>query len=105
MNTVMMPPMAELTKLVHKYGEHGIVKLIPTASQFQDNITILKLVRDSVEQGYRLVSFCMGEKGIISRILSPLAGSLFTYSTIGKPVAPGQLSTSQVLSIYNAIRY
>jgi 3-dehydroquinate dehydratase-1 len=44
----------------------------------------------------------MGELGILSRVLCNVIGdSPFTYATIEKAVAPGQLTINQMRSIYS----
>lgn len=47
----------------------------------------------------KLVAFCMGEIGKITRLSAPILGAPFTYASIkGKEVAPGQMSYSEVES-------
>ncbi|MGN6708088.1 MAG: type I 3-dehydroquinate dehydratase [Candidatus Nitrosocosmicus sp.] len=44
----------------------------------------------------------MGELGILSRVLCNIVGdSPFTYASIEKAVAPGQLTIKQVRMIYS----
>ncbi|MEM3624375.1 MAG: type I 3-dehydroquinate dehydratase, partial [Nitrososphaerales archaeon] len=47
-----------------------IVKIVTMAKDFSDNITILNLYKYSKPN--KLIAFCMGEKGQISRILCPI---------------------------------
>jgi 3-dehydroquinate dehydratase type I len=81
-----------------------IVKVVTTAEKYQDNLTTLQLIAD-VSQTSKAVSFCMGELGILSRVLSPLFGSLFTYAAVkkGLEAAPGQLTIAEMREVYNLL--
>ena len=47
-----------------------------------------------------LVAFAMGEAGAISRILCTVIGDApFTYASLGKAIAPGQMTIEQMKSI------
>lgn len=77
------------------------IKIVTTAKSIDDSINILGLYR-LIDSGINLVAFSMGELGIISRVLCSIVGnSPFTYATIEKPVAPGQLTINQMKSIYS----
>jgi 3-dehydroquinate dehydratase I len=81
-----------------------ICKIITTAQSFEDNFTLLKLIKKFPET--KIVAFAMGESGRISRILSPLAGGYFTYACIspGKESAAGQVSVKELIEIYEYIK-
>lgn len=81
-----------------------ICKVVTTAQRFDDNLTVLKLIRNFPEA--RIVAFAMEEAGRISRILSPLAGGYFTYACIeaGKESAAGQVPIREIMAIYEVIR-
>jgi 3-dehydroquinate dehydratase I len=77
------------------------VKIVTTAKSIDDSINILGLYK-LIDSGINLIAFSMGELGIISRVLCSIVGnSPFTYATIEKPVAPGQLTMNQMKSIYS----
>lgn len=101
------PKLKELKKIHAKAIRTGtdIVKVVTTAQSYQDNLTTLQLAAD-VSQTGKVVSFCMGKKGIPSRVLSPLFGSIFTYAAVGKGLeaAPGQLTIAEMREIYNLLR-
>jgi 3-dehydroquinate dehydratase-1 len=44
-------------------------------------------------------SFAMGEQGKESRFLSLKEGANLTYASIGKPLAPGQLSVEEIVTL------
>lgn len=45
-----------------------------------------------LSKDHTMIGICMGETGIISRVYGDLYASSFTYTTIGTPKAPGQLT-------------
>jgi len=71
-------------------GHGSVAKVITTAMGVEDNLTTLALCED--EPG-KVVSFCMGELGTISRVVSMRLGAPLVYASLpDEPVAPGQLS-------------
>lgn len=87
----------EKIRLARKFGM--IVKIVTMATDFEDNARLLSLYKDQ-ERG-SLIAFCMGEKGLISRILAPTLGSPFTFAYSGRnAVAPGQLRLQELRDLY-----
>jgi 3-dehydroquinate dehydratase type I len=78
-----------------------IFKLIFTATQFEDNLIPLKICRQFNSQGYKIISFCMGELGIFSRIICLNAGSFFTYAALEDTTAPGQLNINMMRQLFS----
>lgn len=76
-----------------------VVKLVTMANSPADNVRVLKLVANSKVP---TTAFCMGELGVVSRILTGRYGAPFTYSTYSKErtLAPGQLSFDEMRDIY-----
>jgi 3-dehydroquinate dehydratase type I len=71
-------------------GHGSIAKVITTARGVEDNLTTLTLCRD---RPGKVVSFCMGELGTVSRVVSMSLGAPLVYASLpNEPVAPGQLS-------------
>ena len=99
------PRLTTLKKIVEKQLAAGadICKVVTTARNFQDNLTVLKLVADYPQA--RIASFAMGPLGPVSRILSPLSGGDFTYASLerGKEAAPGQMTVAELRDIYQAM--
>jgi 3-dehydroquinate dehydratase type I len=81
-----------------------ICKIVTFANSFEDNLTVLKLISEL--PGKRIIAFAMGEKGLLSRILCPLAGSEFTYASIekGAESAAGQITVQELHEIYRTVR-
>ncbi len=72
-----------------------IIKIATMANNPIDNIKCLRLCRDSE---IPTTAFCMGEMGLISRVLCGRSGAPMTYATFSeeRKMAPGQLSFTQM---------
>lgn len=94
-----------LAAIVHKQRRAGadICKLVTTAGSVSDNVTLLRLTRRL--SWMPLVAFAMGEQGVISRVLAPLAGARFTYASLGRghEAAPGQLTVGDLRTVYDTM--
>ena len=99
------PSFDNLKGIVRKQAEAGadICKVVTTAVSFEDNISLLRLIREFPDT--RLVTFAMGSLGGISRVLCPLVGGDFTYASMekGKESAPGQITVKELVKIYGII--
>jgi len=79
----------------------NFIKIVTTANSIDDSITVLELYK-TIDTSLNLIAFSMGELGIITRVLCNIIGdSPFTYSSIEKAVAPGQLTIKQMKSLYS----
>jgi 3-dehydroquinate dehydratase / shikimate dehydrogenase len=79
------------------------LKIVPTARSLSDNLTLMKfLERVEDESNSSVVGICMGEPGIISRVLGLRAGSAFTFAAAsqGEETAPGQIAARTLLETY-----
>ena len=78
-----------------------IYKIVTTATTLSDNVTMMKFLQAQSDK-HALVGLCMGEQGIISRVLGVRAGSMFTFGAVSadQKTAPGQVSAQQLRSIY-----
>jgi 3-dehydroquinate dehydratase / shikimate dehydrogenase len=78
-------------------------KIVTTATTLSDNVVMMKFLQTQSDR-HALVGLCMGEQGVISRVLSVRAGSAFTFGAIdanaGLKTAPGQISARDLRSIY-----
>ena len=76
-------------------------KIVSTATTLSDNVTMIKfLARESDK--HSLIGMCMGEQGIISRVLGVRAGSIFTFASagVGEETAPGQVTAQELRNVY-----
>ena len=76
-------------------------KVVSTATTLSDNVTMMKFLQTQSDK-HALIGLCMGEQGIISRVLSVRAGSVFTFGAVSADLktAPGQISAGELRSIY-----
>jgi 3-dehydroquinate dehydratase/shikimate dehydrogenase len=76
-------------------------KIVSTARTLADNVTMIKFLAREGDR-HSLVGMCMGEQGIISRVLGVRAGSVFTFASAsaGQETAPGQVTAQELRSVY-----
>lgn len=86
-----------------KLFEKLIYKIIFTASKFEDNLTPLKLCKEISSAKKKIISFCMGELGILSRIICIFTGSFLTYAYLEEKTAPGQIEINKMKELYSYI--
>lgn len=76
-------------------------KVVSTATTLSDNVTMIKFLAREGDR-HSLISMCMGEQGIISRVLGVRAGSVFTFAaaSAGEETAPGQVTAQELRNVY-----
>jgi 3-dehydroquinate dehydratase/shikimate dehydrogenase len=76
-------------------------KIVSTANSLHDNVVMMKFLEKHSHE-HSLVGLCMGEQGIISRLLCVRAGSQFTFASLtpGEETAPGQLTARMLRETY-----
>jgi len=76
-------------------------KLVSTATTLYDNVVMMKFLEKNGDK-QSLVGVCMGEQGIISRVLGVRAGSVFTFAAVNQDekTAPGQVTAQDLRSTY-----
>ena len=77
------------------------IKIVSHAKSLSDNVKMLHLLEQRTDVA-STVGVCMGEQGIISRILNLRSGSAFTFAStqLGEETAPGQLATRVLRDVY-----
>ena len=97
------PGLQQLKALCREALEYAdIAKVVTMARSFKDNATILSLYKTYSEG--RLIAFCMGDLGIISRVLCTWLGAPFTYASLDETTALGQVSIEELRRFYDAIQ-
>jgi len=81
----------------------GVGKVVTTAKSFEDNLRVMEVLKQAPKS--RLIAFCMGELGLISRVLAPLLGSPIVYTCLKEATAPGQIELSEALRLYRVLGY
>lgn len=76
-------------------------KLVTTATSLHDNVLMMKFL-ERASHDHSIVGLCMGEQGIISRVLGLRAGSAFTFAaaTVGEETGPGQITAKTLRDVY-----
>jgi len=76
-------------------------KIVSTATNLYDNVVMMKFLEENSAK-HEMVGLCMGEQGIISRVLGVRAGSVFTFgaATRGEETAPGQATAMELRDTY-----
>jgi 3-dehydroquinate dehydratase/shikimate dehydrogenase len=79
------------------------MKIVPTAKALSDNLTLMRFLEKAADRGNApVVGICMGEAGVISRVLGLRAGSAFTFAaaSVGEETAPGQIAARTLIETY-----
>jgi len=79
--------------------EKSIVKLIFYAKKLEDNSIPMRLCKFFSSQNQKIISFCMGDLGVMSRIYCVKAGSHFTFGSYKEKTAPGQIQIKYLRDI------
>jgi 3-dehydroquinate dehydratase/shikimate dehydrogenase len=77
------------------------VKIVPTAKSLTDNVTLIRFLERMTDHS-NIIGICMGDAGIISRVLGLRAGSAFTFAaaTPGEETGPGQIAARTLFDTY-----
>ncbi len=78
-----------------------LAKIVPTAQSLTDNLSLFGSI-EHVDCKLPVVAMCMGEQGLVSRVLGPRSGSAFTFASTarGEESAPGQITARTLLELY-----
>jgi len=76
-------------------------KIVTTATSLADNVTMMKFLEKHGDR-HSIIGLCMGEQGIISRVLGVRAGSVFTFAAAnpGEETGPGQVTAQELRNTY-----
>ncbi|WP_144312315.1 shikimate dehydrogenase [Terriglobus saanensis] len=76
-------------------------KIVPTAKSLPDNLKVTALLEKHAEDA-NVVALAMGNFGVLTRILGPRFGSVFTFgaATVGEETAPGQVAARTLTELY-----
>ena len=75
-----------------------IVKIVTMANSHDDNLRMLDLVSRANTRGIKIIAFCMGAAGRMSRVFSLLMGGYLSFTSLetGEESAPGQIPVSEM---------
>ncbi len=77
------------------------IKIVPTAKTLSDNVTLMRFLEATADRA-NVIGICMGDYGVISRVLGVRAGSMFTFAaaTTGEETGPGQIAARTLVETY-----
>lgn len=94
---------ADLDKIFAELAKEPchIVKLACTAKTITDSLRMLEALRKSAKKR-PTIAISMGETGVLTRVLAKKLGAFLTFAAMdaGKESAPGQLTISEMRSLY-----
>jgi 3-dehydroquinate dehydratase type I len=97
------PPRGELHEIFEELSASGadIIKIVTHANTMTDNLRVLNLIPKAHERGIKIIAFCMGPFGRISRIFSHLMGGYMTFASLerGEESADGQIPVMEMKKI------
>ena len=83
--------------------EKSIYKVVFTAQNFEDNVIPINLCKYFSKDKKKIISFCMGEIGIFSRITCVKFGSFMTYCSLDEKLTPGQITIEKLREFHNLL--
>ncbi len=85
-------------------SDSEVCKIVTTAKRLEDNLTTLNFTSTASSKA-KLVCFCMGDLGKVSRLLSPLFGGFFTFASLerGNETASGQMTIQEMKASYELL--
>ena len=101
------PDTERLIATLRKLAATGadVVKIVTQARAPEDNLRILNLIPMAQKMGIKIITFCMGPVGRISRVASPLMGGYLTFSSLeeGDESGEGQIPVTQMRTIMDIL--
>jgi 3-dehydroquinate dehydratase/shikimate dehydrogenase len=94
------PPLEPVLDRMRAFAP-DLYKIVPTAQTLQDALQVIDLLQKHGGNG-DLVAMSMGFKGMMTRVLGPRFGSVFTFASAEGHggTAPGQVSLSVLRDLY-----
>ena len=97
---------SELNNVLEREISSGaeVCKIVTTAKKMEDNLATLNFT-SAASGKTKVVCFCMGELGKVSRLLSPLFGGFFTFASLerGNETALGQMTIQEMKASYELL--
>ncbi len=84
----------EVLREGHRYG--GIPKVAVKANSYED---VSRLLCVGNQEKYEKILISMGDFGRISRLAGFIFGSVITYASLGRSLAPGQLPLEEMVKL------
>jgi 3-dehydroquinate dehydratase / shikimate dehydrogenase len=77
------------------------MKVVSTATCLADNVKMMRFLERTADRA-NMIGICMGEQGLISRVLGVRAGSVFTFASAspGEETGPGQVAARALHEVF-----
>jgi len=102
------PDYPKLVKMADSIKKRGadVIKIACHAKSLQDTVDIIALGKHLQGLKTRHILIAMGQKGILSRILTPTLNGEMMFATLGKKgqTAPGQISAKELKKAWSLIK-
>jgi 3-dehydroquinate dehydratase-1 len=97
------PDYSDLSSQVENSKRRGadIAKIAVTPNTQEDLKAMTLLTLNFSREG--IVTICMGNMGLVTRVFFPIVGSLFSFASIGYPKAPGQISAIELRKLMDSL--
>ncbi len=94
------PSLSQLKSIAAKMEKTParVIKIVTMVKAETDNQKLFELLAG--RKNKEMIVLGMGEKGKITRLLSPLWGGYLTFASVSETTAPGQISVKELKSIY-----
>jgi 3-dehydroquinate dehydratase / shikimate dehydrogenase len=81
--------------------EPEFIKIVTTAKSLADNVVMLHFLERTGDMA-NMIGLCMGDQGVVSRVLNVRSGSAFTFAAAvtGEETAPGQMAARTLTDLY-----
>ncbi|HEY3094910.1 MAG TPA: type I 3-dehydroquinate dehydratase [Nitrososphaera sp.] len=100
-NTPPNDKIADILSEMRIYSNY--VKIVTTAKSVADSLRLLEMYKTAT--GLNPIFFAMGKAGVVSRVMCTVIGNApFTYASLEKAVAPGQLTVKQMRKLYESMK-
>jgi 3-dehydroquinate dehydratase type I len=82
-----------------------ILKIVSRADTQEDNLKVLGLIPYARKNEQEIISFCMGDKGRMSRVMSLFLGAYMGFASLskGEESASGQLSLAEMITVLSTL--
>lgn len=81
----------------------SVYKVIFTAQTFEHNLIPLTLCKEFSKGNKKIISFCMDDLGLFSRVFCIKLGSYMTYAALEEKTAPGQINIEILQQVYKLL--
>ena len=92
---------SDLPQLIREMDRHTaqVNKIVWKAGNILDNLDALKLL---IRQNRSTIALCMGEAGLVSRVLARKFGAFLTFASLSdqSATAPGQVTIAEMKNLY-----